>query len=115
MAVEAMKKHAYDYIQKPFENEQLKLTVKKALENYRLVKENKLLTEALSDRYRYGNIIGKSKPVLKVFDLIDKVSNQRHPCLLPDLPGLARNWWPRPSTTRAQGRTGRLFLSIAVR
>ena len=35
MAVEAMKKHAYDYIEKPFKNEQLKLTVKKALYNYR--------------------------------------------------------------------------------
>ena len=33
MAVEAMKKRAYDYITKPFQNEQLKLTVKKALEN----------------------------------------------------------------------------------
>ena len=79
MAVEAMKKHAYDYIQKPFENEQLKQTIKKALENYRLIKENKLLTEALSDRYRYGNIIGKSKPVLKVYDLIDKVSQSSFP------------------------------------
>ena len=43
MAVEAMKKRAYDYITKPFQNEELKLTVKKALENYRLVKENRFL------------------------------------------------------------------------
>jgi len=64
MAVEAMKRHAYDYITKPFKNEELKLTIKKALENYRLVKENRLLSEALSDRYRYGNIIGKSNNVL---------------------------------------------------
>ena len=74
MAVEAMKKHAYDYIQKPFENEQLKLTVQKALENYRLIKENRLLTQALSDRFTYGNMVGKSKPMLRVYDLIDKVA-----------------------------------------
>ena len=68
------------YITKPFQNEQLKLTVKKALENYRLIKENKLLSEALSDRFRHGNIIGKSKPMLKIYDIIDKVLHQRHRC-----------------------------------
>jgi two-component system NtrC family response regulator len=77
MAVEAMKKQAYDYITKPFQNEELRLTVKKALENYRLIKENRLLSEALSDRYRYGNIIGKSKPMLEIYDLIGKVSQSR--------------------------------------
>jgi len=82
MAVEAMKKHAYDYIQKPFENEKLKLTVKKALENRRLVKQNRLLTEALSDRFRYGSLIGKSKPMLAVYDLIEKVSRSKASVLI---------------------------------
>ncbi len=77
MAVEAMKKRAYDYIAKPFQNEELKLTVKKALENYRLIKENRFLSEALSDRYRYGNIIGKSKPMLEIYDLIQKVAQSK--------------------------------------
>lgn len=77
MAVEAMKKRAFDYFTKPFQNEELKRTVKKALENYRLVKENRLLSEALSDRYKFGNIIGKSKPMLKIFDLISKVAQSR--------------------------------------
>ncbi len=82
MAVEAMKKHAYDYITKPFNNEELKLTIKKALARYRLVKENRLLNEALSERYGFGNIIGKSKPILKVFDLIKKVSQSRTSVLI---------------------------------
>ena len=82
MAVEAMKKHAYDYIQKPFENEKLKLTVKKAMENHRLVKENRLLAEALSNRFRYGNMVGKSKPMAKVYDLIDKVSSSKASVLI---------------------------------
>jgi two-component system NtrC family response regulator len=82
MAVEAMKKQAYDYITKPFQNEELKLTVKKALENYRLIKENRLLSEALSDRYRYGNIIGKSKPMLEIYDLISKVAQSRASVLI---------------------------------
>lgn len=74
MAVEAMKKQAYDYITKPFKNEELKLTIKKALENCRLIKENRRLNEALSERYRHGNIIGRSKPMLKIFDLIGKIA-----------------------------------------
>ncbi len=82
LAVEAMKKHAYDYITKPFQNEQLKLTVKKALKNYRLIKENRLLNEALSDRFKYGNIIGKSEPMLKVYDLIEKVAQSKASVLI---------------------------------
>ncbi len=77
MAVEAMKKQAFDYITKPFQNEELKLTVRKALENYRLIRENQRLSEELLSRYRYGNIIGKSKPMRQVFDLISKVSQSK--------------------------------------
>lgn len=77
MAVEAMKKDAYDYITKPFQNEQLKLTIKKALEANRLLKENRLLNEALSDRFRYGNMVGKGKAMLKVYDIIDKVAQSK--------------------------------------
>ncbi|MFP3928288.1 MAG: sigma-54-dependent transcriptional regulator, partial [Desulfobacteraceae bacterium] len=77
MAVEAMKKRAFDYITKPFQNEELKLTVKKALENYKLIRENQRLSEELLSRYRYGNIIGKSKPMKQVFDLISKVSQSK--------------------------------------
>ena len=82
MAVEAMKKNAYDYITKPFQNEQLKLTIKKALEKYRLVRENRRLSEALSDRFRYGNIIGKSKPMLKIYDMIEKVAQSKASVLI---------------------------------
>jgi len=82
MAVEAMKKKASDYITKPFQNEELKLTVMKALENYRLIKENKRLSQALSDRYRYGNIIGKSKPMQQIYDLISKVAQSKASVLI---------------------------------
>jgi two-component system NtrC family response regulator len=82
MAVEAMKKQAYDYITKPFRNEELKLTIRKALDNYRLVQENRRLSEALSDRYQYGNIIGKSRSMLKIYDLIGKVSQSKASVLI---------------------------------
>ncbi len=82
MAVEAMKKHAFDYITKPFQNEELKVTIKKALENYRLIKENRRLSEALSEKHQFGNIIGKSKPMLRIYDLIRKVAHSRASVLI---------------------------------
>jgi len=82
MAVEAMKKQAHHYITKPFQNEELKLTIKKGLENYRLIKENRRLSEALSDRYKYGNIIGKSKRMLEIYDLIGKVAQSKASVLI---------------------------------
>ncbi|HIJ58722.1 MAG TPA: sigma-54-dependent Fis family transcriptional regulator [Deltaproteobacteria bacterium] len=111
MAVEAMKKHAYDYIEKPFKNEELKQTIKKALENYRLIKENRLLTEALSDRYRYANIIGKSKSVLKIYDLIDKVSQSKASVLITGSSGTGKELVAR--AIHYQGtRKDRPFISI---
>ncbi len=82
MAVEAMKKHAYDYITKPFRNEELKLTIRKALDNYRLVRENRRLSEALSERHGYRHIVGKSKPMLTVYDLIGKVAQSKASVLI---------------------------------
>jgi len=111
MAVEAMKKHAYDYIQKPFENEQLKLTVKKALENYRLVKQNRFLTEALSDRFRYGNLIGKSKPMLQVYDLIEKVSRSKASVLITGPSGTGKELIAKAIHYQGQ-RKDQPFISI---
>jgi two-component system NtrC family response regulator len=82
MAVAAMKKQAFDYITKPFQNEELKLTIKKALETHRLIKENRRLSEALSDRHRFGSIVGKSKPMLAIYDLIGKVAQSRASVLI---------------------------------
>jgi len=73
-AVEAMQKGAYSYILKPFDNEQLILFARKAVEMYRVVKENRQLRSAVANRYNFGNIIGKSKAMQDVFDTIRKVA-----------------------------------------
>ena len=76
-AVEAMKKGAVDYITKPFKNEELMRSIKKALDMGRLVRENRELTRALKERYSFENIIGKSKPMLDIYRLIEKVADSR--------------------------------------
>ena len=69
-AIEAMKHGAFHYIPKPFKNEEVVLTVNKALEQRRLSRENERLRSELSEKYAYSNIIGKSEPMRKVFELI---------------------------------------------
>jgi two-component system NtrC family response regulator len=111
LAVEAMKKQAYDYITKPFQNEALKLTVKKALENYRLIRENRRLSEALSDRYRYGNIIGRSKPMLEIYDLIGKVAQSKASVLITGPSGTGKELIAKAIHFES-ARKDRPFISI---
>jgi two-component system NtrC family response regulator len=73
-AVEAMQKGAYSYILKPFDNERLTIYVKKAVAMYQVVKENRRLRETVESQYRFGNFIGKSKPIRDVFEMIRKVA-----------------------------------------
>ncbi|MBC2743700.1 MAG: sigma-54-dependent Fis family transcriptional regulator [Desulfosarcina sp.] len=73
-AVEAMQKGAYNYILKPFDNERLVLYVNKAVSMYRVVKENRQLRSAVESRYSFHNIIGKSKAMQDVFQVIRKVA-----------------------------------------
>jgi two-component system NtrC family response regulator len=73
-AVEAMQKGAYSYILKPFDNERLILFTRKAISTYQVVKENRRLRVAVESQYRFGRIIGKSKPMRDVFDTVQKVA-----------------------------------------
>jgi DNA-binding NtrC family response regulator len=69
-AIEAMKHGAFHYIPKPFKNEEVVITVNKALEQRRLSNENERLKAELSEKYSYSNIIGKSEVMRKVFEMI---------------------------------------------
>ena len=74
IAVEAMKKGAYDYIAKPYEVEELRLTTQHALEKLLLIRENQRLQEEIRLRECFGDIIGESKAMLKIYDLIEKIA-----------------------------------------
>ncbi len=76
-AVEAMQLGAFNFIQKPFQNLTLKQVVDKGVRIYSVLKENRRLVEALENRYRFDNIIGKSKPLQAVFDIIQKVAHTK--------------------------------------
>ncbi|UCD56876.1 MAG: sigma-54-dependent Fis family transcriptional regulator [Candidatus Hydrogenedentota bacterium] len=73
VAVDAMKKGAYDYIAKPYEVDELRIVARNALEKILLERENRRLAEELRKREAYGQIIGTSDAMRQVFDRIAKV------------------------------------------
>ncbi len=81
-AISAMKSGAFDYIQKPFKHDELLLTVKRALEHRKLKEENIRLKDELKRKFCFENIIGKSKVMQDVFDVIKAAAPTRSTILL---------------------------------
>ncbi len=73
LAVEAIKKGAYDYISKPFDNDELLLLIGRALEHKRLANEVNQLKKQLQEKYSFTNIIGVSPKMQQVFEQINRI------------------------------------------
>lgn len=73
-AVDAIKKGAFDYLTKPVDKEILLLTVKKAQERANLLKENLRLREELYGHFKIEGIVGKSKKMSQILDIVRKVT-----------------------------------------
>ncbi|MBJ6752157.1 sigma-54-dependent transcriptional regulator [Geomonas anaerohicana] len=74
-AVEAMKLGAFHYLTKPFNREELKVTVLKGLQLQGLSEENRLLKEELSGRTEFKSIVGTSRAMEGVFSVVRKVAD----------------------------------------
>ncbi|MGD8449482.1 MAG: sigma-54 dependent transcriptional regulator [Desulfobacterales bacterium] len=73
-AVEALKSGAYDYLTKPLDFEVLKLSLERALEHTDLKQENKYLKDKLSANYELKNIIGRSRPMKELIDMLAMIA-----------------------------------------
>ena len=73
-AVDATKKGASDFIAKPFQFDELMHVLHKALEQRRLKSENAYLRSQLEERYQFGGILGRSRPMQALFQLLDTVA-----------------------------------------
>ena len=74
IAVEAMKNGAEDYVRKPFDNDEIRLVVQRALERTRLQRENRLLLEQVQKQYGFENLIGSGPAMQRVFATLQKVA-----------------------------------------
>jgi DNA-binding NtrC family response regulator len=81
-AVRAMQSGATNFIQKPWDNEKLLADVRAAVARQRAEEENVQLKRALKQRYNFEHIVGKSEPMLKIFDLVAQVAPSRSTVLL---------------------------------
>ncbi|MCL7487210.1 MAG: sigma-54 dependent transcriptional regulator [Desulfobulbaceae bacterium] len=82
VAVDAMKRGAYDFITKPFEKEKLLLVVRKALERSRLLRENENLKKRVNDRAAIASIIGNSPPVQSLLESIRTIAPTNYTLLV---------------------------------
>jgi DNA-binding NtrC family response regulator len=81
-AIQAMKMGAYDYITKPFQTDEIVLTVKKALENRLLRKEVVRLKKEVESRYHFHQLIGKSPSMQKIYELVERISDSSNNVLI---------------------------------
>src|SRR5574341_184191 len=81
-AVTAMQAGATNFIQKPWDNEKLLADVRAAVARRRAEEENVQLKRALKQRYNFEHIVGKSEPMLRIFDLVAQVAASRSTVLI---------------------------------
>jgi len=74
IAVDAMKLGAEDYVPKPFDNDEIRLVVRRALERTQLARENRLLRARVEREFGMGNLIGRGAAMRAVFETIRKVA-----------------------------------------
>jgi CheY-like chemotaxis protein len=105
-AVAALRKGAYDYVTKPFVNEDLLQSVKNALRQRELFSENRALRRELDRRYSFAEIVGTSEALQQVFRLVEKVAATT---------ARARSWWRARFITTARAPRAPLSPSTAAR
>ena len=74
-AIECMKQGAYDYVSKPFKNDEILLVLKKAAEREKLKAENRRLKEELKREFSFSDIVSRNQRMQEIFALIRKVSD----------------------------------------
>jgi len=110
-AIEAMKLGAYDYVPKPFDIDELKVVIHRALEKSRLYEENVYLRRELEQRYGFDNIIGRSPRMRQIFGLIERVARTASTVLIQGESGTGKELIAR-AVHFSSPRAGRRFLSL---
>lgn len=111
MAVEAIKLGAYDYLPKPFDVDELRILVRNAVEARRLREENQRLRIELAGAGDFGELIGSSKAMAKVYSLIEKVAQTDANVLITGESGTGKEVVAREIHARGRAQGGQ-FVAV---
>jgi two-component system NtrC family response regulator len=110
-AVTAMKKGAFDYILKPFKNEEILMTIAKALEHRHLILKNRLLNQELDKKYGFPNIVGTSRVMAEILALVKRVAQSRATVLVTGESGTGKELIAR-AIHQCSNRAAKSFISV---
>lgn len=110
-AIAALRKGAYDYVTKPFVNDDLLKTIENAATQRQLFHENRLLRRELRKQYNFEEIVGKSDKLQQVFDLVNKVADTNANVLISGESGTGKELIAR-SIHFNSGRAEKQFLAV---
>jgi DNA-binding NtrC family response regulator len=111
-AIAAMKRGAFDYITKPFKNDEVLVVLRNAVERHQLVAENTALRQTLQAQYqRFSGIIGRSSRMKQVFDLIIQAAPSRSTILVTGESGTGKELVAR-AIHRNSPRAERAFVTV---
>jgi two-component system response regulator AtoC len=105
-AIDAMKAGAYDYIQKPFKNDEVVLALKKAEERETLRRENRALREEIRKESRYEDLLAKSQKMQDIFRTISKIADYKTTVLVTGESGVGKELVARAIHRRSTRRGG---------
>src|SRR5262252_6241935 len=111
VAVEAMKSGAYDYLPKPFEVDELRLVVSKALDHLALAEENQDLRRRLAAEGQFGAMVGASASMIRVFQAADRVAQAEVTVLIEGESGTGKELLAREIHQRSN-RGSRAFVAL---
>jgi len=111
-AVEAMKHGAFDYLTKPVNDPELKVTVERALQQQHLMAENRALKSQLGERYSLDNIIGHDAKMLRVFDIVEAVADTPSTVMITGESGTGKSMVARAIHQRSNRKSGP-FVEVA--
>jgi len=110
-AVEAIKKGAYDFIEKPLDLNRLLVSMRNAMERNDLVTETKVLKRKISKTYE---IVGESAAIVRVKEMIERVAPTEARVLITGDNARERNWWPDGCMKKVHGHPCLLWRLTAL-
>jgi DNA-binding NtrC family response regulator len=111
-AIAAMKRGAFDYVTKPFKNDEVLVVVRNAVERGRLVQENRTLRSSVQEQYQqFANIIGRSPRMRQVFDLVIQAAPSRSTILIQGESGTGKELVARAIHANSP-RADRSFVTV---